>query len=203
MSRFGQGLAISTGLHAGVIALVIFVVAWNPIEKLPRSNPSFAHAIAITLAPPRVQPEPQPQPQVVPNTLKPVPALPAIPTQAVHSELNTPPPVEKPTPISTPSPQTEQQQVDYAQVVSAILEQHKRYPRQAMVAGEEGVVVLSFVINRQGTVLAYSIVSSSGEPSFENEVRRLIHNVQFPPFPSADLDQRKKFQVAIEFKLQG
>ncbi|MGH8401094.1 MAG: TonB family protein [Gammaproteobacteria bacterium] len=202
MSRFGQGLAISTGLHVVLIGLVIFVIAWHPVVHLSESNPAFAHAIAVTLAPPHPQPEIQPVPQITPQTLQPIAAPPAIATQAIHSELSTPPPVTKPPTVSPPQ-QTAQQEASYAQIVSAILQQHKRYPRAAILAGHEGVVVLSFILNREGTVLAYSIVYSSGRPVFDNEVKRLIRSVQFPPFPASDADERKRFQVSIEFRLQG
>ena len=86
-------------------------------------------------------------------------------------------------------------------MVSGILEANKRYPRAALLAGDEGTVVLSFIVNDQGTVLAFSIDRSSGQPVLDAEVRRLIQSVRFPPFPAGDTDTRKHFQVPVVFNL--
>lgn len=84
-----------------------------------------------------------------------------------------------------------------------MLEANKRYPRQALIAGDEGTVVISFILNREGTVLAYRIQQSSGQPMLDEAVRRLIERVHFPPFPQNDASQRKDFSVPIVFTLNS
>jgi TonB family protein len=69
--------------------------------------------------------------------------------------------------------------------------------------GTEGVVTVYFMINKQGTVLGYNIVKSSGSDVLDHEVIRLIHRVRFPPFPKGDNTERKEFTEVIEFKLGG
>jgi len=203
MNRFPQSIAVSTGVHGLAVVLLILVMGHRPAPiPLPMPNDIFAHAIAVTLAPP-----PKPQPVVQPH-LKPTPpephALPqALATQAPQALESTPPPTTQPEPIPPPpatDQTTEPQQATYEQIVSAILERNKRYPRQAVLAGSEGTVLLSFVVNREGTVLAFSIEQSAG-PVFDEEVRRLIHSVRFPPFPAGDRDERKTFQVPVQFTL--
>jgi TonB family protein len=43
-------------------------------------------------------------------------------------------------------------------------EQYNRYPSDAKSHGAEGIVMLSFSVDRNGRVLAHEIVRSSGQP---------------------------------------
>lgn len=204
MNRFPQSVGVSIGLHALVVLLVIGVVNYHPTGMhLPAPDSAFAHAIAVTLAPLR-KPHP-PQPKQPPQPPKPVQQPPTIQSEATEAEVQTPPPDTKPIQPQPPPENAamDEEQASYAQVVSGILEANKRYPRDAMLAGQEGTVVVSFIINNQGMVLAFSIDQSSGQAVFDNEVRRLIHAVHFPPFPAGDRDERKSFQVPIVFNMGG
>ena len=204
MSRFPQSVGVSIGLHALVVLLVIGIVNYHPTGMhLPAPDSAFAHAIAVTLAPLH-KPHP-PRPKQPPQPPKPVQQPPTIQSEATEAEIQTPPPDTKPIQPQPPPDNTEvdEQQASYAQVVSGILEANKRYPRQAMLAGQEGTVVLSFIINNQGTVLAFTIDQTSGQPLLDDEVRRLIQNVRFPPFPAGDREERKSFQVPIVFNIGG
>ncbi|MGA9851756.1 MAG: energy transducer TonB [Gammaproteobacteria bacterium] len=205
MTRFSHSFEISVGIHAAVIGLVILLAYYHPATPLPPSNASLANAIAVTVAPPPLpQSPPQPpQPQPAPPVPQPPPQT--ISTQASQADITTPPPKSVPLP-SPPQPaqtQTTPLEATYAQIVSAILEANKRYPREALMAGDEGTVVISFILNREGTVLAYSIEQSSGQPIFDEAVKRLIQRVHFPPFPRGDLSQRKTFKVPIQFELNS
>lgn len=204
MSRFPQSVGVSIGLHALVVGIVIGLVNYHPTGMhLPAPDSAFAHAIAVTLAPLH-KPHP-PRPKQPPQPPKPVQQPPTIQSEATEAEIQTPPPDTKPIQPQPPPENTDvdEEQASYAQVVSGILDANKRYPRQAVLAGQEGTVVVSFVLNNQGTVLAFSIDQSSGNPVFDDEVRRLIHAVRFPPFPAGDNEQRKSFQVPIAFNLGG
>ncbi|MGH8281472.1 MAG: energy transducer TonB [Gammaproteobacteria bacterium] len=206
MTRFSNSLEISVGIHVAAIGLIILVAYYyHPSMHLPPANASLANAIAVMITPPPQPPSPpQPQePQPTPTPPVPQPPPQAIATQAAQADITTPPPESVPVP-SPPQPaqtQTTPQEAAYAQIVSAILEANKRYPREALMAGDEGTVVISFVLNRDGTVLAFSIEQSSGQPIFDQAVKRLIHRVHFPPFPRKDHSLRKTFKVPIQFKL--
>jgi protein TonB len=204
MHSFRNSLGVSVGLHALVVLLVIAVVSYHPVGiHLPAPDSAFAHAIAVTLAPLH-RPHP-PRPKQPPQPPKPVQQPPTVQSQATEAEIQTPLPDTKPIQPQPPpdNTQADQEQASYAQIVSGILEANKRYPRQAVLTGEEGEVMVSFIINDQGTVLAFSIDKSSGQPVFDDEVRRLIQSVRFPPFPAGDRDTRKSFQVPIEFNLHS
>jgi periplasmic protein TonB len=206
MTRFGQSLGISVGIHITAFLFIAWVAYYHHATPLPPADASLANAIAVNIAPPpRPSSPPQPPRPQNPQPKPPVPQPPpqTISTQASQADVSTPPPKSMPPP---PTPSTTQNQATpleatYAQIVSALLEAHKRYPRQALLAGDEGTVVLTFVLNREGTVLAYRIEQSSGQPIFDEAVKRLIQQIHFPPFPKGDLSQRKTFTVPIQFKL--
>jgi protein TonB len=83
------------------------------------------------------------------------------------------------------------------------LEQFKRYPGDAQTRGEEGVVLLSFSIDRSGHVLAHQIVRSSGFPDLDNEVMSMIERAQpLPPFPPDMTDAKLDLTVPIRFSLR-
>lgn len=209
MQRFSHSLGISVGIHVTAAAMVLFIHNFRPATPLPAASASLADAIAVSIVPPprsTTPPRPRepPPPQVKPPVPQPPPQI--ISTQADQADVTTPPPQTVPAPAPPPQPNANQStpaEASYAQIVSAILQANKRYPRQALMAGNEGTVVISFVLNREGTVLAYSIQQSSGQPVLDEAVRRLIERVHFPPFPTNDTSQRKSFEVPIVFTLTG
>lgn len=208
MFQFSHSLGISVGIHISAILLIILIAYYHPATPLPPSDASLADAIAVNIVPPP-QPQSPPQPPQ-PQKSQPTPPVPQPPPQTIstqdsQADISTPPPKSVPAPASPQPTQTQTTPLEatYAQIVSALLEANKRYPRQAVLAGDQGTVVLSFVLNREGTVLAYQIEQSSGQPVFDEAVKRLIQRIQFPPFPKGDMSQRKTFTVPIQFELEG
>jgi len=83
------------------------------------------------------------------------------------------------------------------------LQQFKRYPGDAQSRGEEGVVMLSFSVDRTGHVLAHRIVRSSGHPDLDAEVMSMIERAQpLPAFPSTMTDTKLDLTVPIRFSLR-
>jgi protein TonB len=81
--------------------------------------------------------------------------------------------------------------------------QYKRYPSGAQARGEEGVVLLSFSVDRAGHVLAHQIVHSSGYPQLDDEAMSMIERAQpLPPFPADMADAKLDLTVPIRFSLQ-
>lgn len=204
LTGFPLGIELSILLH--IVVVLVLIGVWHIHGRgiaLPPVNNPFDHAIAISLTP---TPHPQPKPKVVvPTPPKPVPTPPIVESQAVQQPLQAPPPDLK-TPPQPPQQvqQTEAQaNPDYQSMAEAILDHNKRYPREAVLAGTEGQVVLQFVVNNQGTVLGYTIEKSSGSDALDHEVVRMLHVSRFPPFPTGDNSPRKTLDVTIEFKLGG
>jgi protein TonB len=83
------------------------------------------------------------------------------------------------------------------------LQQYKRYPSDAQSRGEEGVVLLSFSVDRDGHVLAHRIVRSSGHPELDEEVMSMIERAEpLPPFPPTMTDAKLDLTVPIRFSLR-
>jgi protein TonB len=71
--------------------------------------------------------------------------------------------------------------VRWNHLVSARLQQNKRYPSGA-VRGEQGTVAFSFVVNSKGQILSQRIVRSSGHPALDNEALAMLQRAQ--PLPA-------------------
>jgi protein TonB len=83
------------------------------------------------------------------------------------------------------------------------IQRYKRYPPQAQARGEQGTVLLSFILDRNGHVLAHRIAQSSGYADLDNEVMAMIMRAEpLPPFPDSMPQARLDLTVPIRFSLQ-
>ncbi len=83
------------------------------------------------------------------------------------------------------------------------LQRFKRYPASAQSRNEQGVVLLSFSLDRDGRVLAHSIARSSGYTDLDNEVMAMIMRAEpLPPFPASMTQPRIDLTVPIRFSLR-
>ena len=92
---------------------------------------------------------------------------------------------------------------DYYGEVQAWLEKHKRYPRRSKLRSEEGVVMLRFVVNREGIVTLSDIKKSSGHKRLDKEAMGMIERAQ--PLPAMPKDMRQanlEIVVPVRFYLQ-
>lgn len=71
--------------------------------------------------------------------------------------------------------------VRWNHLVSARLQQNKRYPSGA-VRGEQGTVGFSFVVNSNGQILSQRIVRSSGHRALDDEALAMLQRAQ--PLPA-------------------
>lgn len=83
------------------------------------------------------------------------------------------------------------------------LQRYKRYPSAAQSRNEQGVVLLSFSLDRSGHVLEHSIARSSGYVDLDNEVMAMIVRAQpLPAFPDTMPQTRLDLTVPIRFSLR-
>jgi protein TonB len=83
------------------------------------------------------------------------------------------------------------------------LQRYKRYPPEAQGHGAQGVVMLSFSLDRSGHVLAHHIAKSSGYAELDDEVMAMIMRAEpLPPFPESMPQQRLDLTLPIRFSLQ-
>jgi protein TonB len=83
------------------------------------------------------------------------------------------------------------------------LQRFKNYPSGARARNEQGVVMLSFTVGRDGHVLARRIVTGSGHPDLDAEVLTMIDRAQpLPAFPASMAQAQQDFTVPIRFSLR-
>ncbi|EAR23322.1 energy transducer TonB [Nitrococcus mobilis] len=92
---------------------------------------------------------------------------------------------------------------DYAALIRAWLERHKRYPHRAQLRRLEGTALLYFVMNRQGQVLNYRIRQSAGSAILDRAVKAMIERAN--PLPAMPQDMRQarlELVIPVRFSLR-
>jgi protein TonB len=72
---------------------------------------------------------------------------------------------------------------DWANAFSAWVAQHSYYPNEAGILGEQGDVVVEFVVAKDGQVSGLHLVSSSGHPLLDMSVLGMLRGARLPPLP--------------------
>jgi protein TonB len=212
--------ALVAGLYAGAVAFFlnwhdqpqdigdedIVTVELAPIDATPDAMARDTAAAPETMVESKAVPQPQHDkpneelkveqpPDEAPGTI-PIPA--AKPPQQVE-EARPPAPrtaeaVKGGAPHIEPSWQT---------TLVRQLQRAKRYPHEAQSHNEQGVVLLSFSLDRNGHVLAHRIAKSSGYAALDDEVMAMIMRAEpLPPFPASMPQERIDLTVPIRFSLQ-
>jgi protein TonB len=84
------------------------------------------------------------------------------------------------------------------------LQRFKSYPSGARARNEQGVVKLTFTVDRDGHVLSRQIVTGSGYPDLDAEVLTMVERAQpLPAFPASMTQAQQDFTVPIRFSLTG
>ena len=90
--------------------------------------------------------------------------------------------------------------LDYGAVLLAWLERHKEYPHRARQRRQQGVVLLYFVVDRQGNVIEHRIRKSSGFEFLDKAATAMLERAQpLPPIPDTLRGDRLELLVPVEF----
>jgi protein TonB len=157
--------------------------------------------------------EPLPEPQKLPEPEPPVQEKPVV-TQTEPAAVEQVAAMKQPATsgaevsasedVNTTGSGTGEPDRGYLMRVRAVLEQHKQYPLMAQRMHMEGEVRLWFVLNRQGEVLDYRIAEGSGHSMLDEEVQRLIEEIEeFPPVPADFGADTLELVVPVSFHLAG
>lgn len=203
--RWTVAAAIVVSIHLAAIAGYLYL--HQPDEIGDDNTP-----VAVELAP---SDDTVDQPEIAPipeEEQKPVeqPPPPPEPPQAVVAtpEEKPPEPIEEkkpPTPAVPARVKGGAPQVATTWETNLVkhLQQFKRYPGDAQARGEEGVVLLSFSVDRTGHVLTHKIARSSGFPLLDAEVMSMIERAQpLPAFPASMTQETLDLTVPIRFSLR-
>ena len=179
----------------------------------PQTKPEVAEPIEKIEAPAEVTlPLPEPkaaeekseqQPDTQKTDAKPVEQNVPAPrtTAAPRSEQNTAAQPVAPSPGSSAASRAAIAR--WRDLVAARLQQNKRYPANAEAQHEQGVVMLSFSVDRNGRMLSRRIARSSGHSSLDQEVLAMVERAQpLPSFPPAMTQASINLTVPIRFSLR-
>jgi protein TonB len=75
------------------------------------------------------------------------------------------------------------------------------YPRDAMMSGTQGYVVVEFTINLDGGTQDISVVDASPQRTFDQAARRAVARWKFQPLVENGQPVEKRVQRRIDFKL--
>lgn len=75
------------------------------------------------------------------------------------------------------------------------------YPRDAMMAGTQGYVVVEFTINLEGGTQDIAVVDASPQRTFDQAARRAVSRWKFQPLLENGQPVEKRVQRRIDFKL--
>ena len=217
--RWGGAAAIVLGVH--IAAIAFYLVSHHPdqvagddsavtIELAPIENTPDAVERDVTPAPETmIESKALPKPPDTPPPEEKVEQAPPeeTPTIVPEQAKEQPEKVEEPKP---PAPVTAQRAKSAAQPIAASwensvvkhLQRYKRYPSEALSHSEEGIVLLSFSIDRSGHVLDRHIARSSGHPDLDEEVLDMIKRAEpLPAFPASMSQPQLDLTVPIRFSM--
>jgi periplasmic protein TonB len=217
--RWAAAAAIVLGLHAGAVAFMlsrpepaeiggdsdVVTIELAPIDSTPDAVArDVAPAPETMIEAKAVAQAPQEKPKDEMRLEQPDAAPGTVPLPDIKQTQ----PVEQAQP---PAPRTAEQvkggapRIEPSWQTSLVrqLQRAKRYPSEAQRRNEEGIVLLSFSLDRGGRVLAHHIAKSSGYPSLDDEVMAMIMRAEpLPAFPASMPQERLDLTVPIRFSLK-
>jgi periplasmic protein TonB len=219
--RWGAAAAVVLGIHVGAVAFYLFwhqpeveigddvpvvTVELAPIKSTPDAEVRDVAPAPETMIESKAVPQPQDKPQQ--ETMVEPPPPDNTPTAIPEPAPKPPEKVEEARP---PAPMTAQRvkggathiEPSWEATLVKRLQHYKRYPSAAQSHNEQGVVMLSFSLDRNGHVLAHSIARSSGYRELDEEVMAMIMRAEpLPPFPASMQQTRIDLTVPIRFSLR-
>ncbi len=147
------------------------------VLKQPKSKPPRPEPVRPREPSPKpTEPSPAPNPTVKLVAAKPRPAAPAFAQERQH----------------------------YLAALAANINRKKYYPLGSRRRGEEGTVVVSFVVQRNGELTDLAVVESSGSRRLDAAALKTLQRVTpFRPIPDTLQRDRWPITVPIAFRLKG
>lgn len=198
------------------------------LVELPPASASEAMSEPTPASQPEYVPPQQALPFEVPTVRAPLPddavilppepkrpAMPSVPTPKISSApvaISAPARAEAPStaaPNAAPnasagnSPKAKKERANYYAMVSAHLNQRKKYPTEARKAREQGVVKVRFTVDRSGNISNVSITGSSGHAILDQATLALMQRVAPLPAMPASMERDKvTISLPIDYSLR-
>jgi protein TonB len=91
----------------------------------------------------------------------------------------------------------------YIAMIQKQLNRYKKYPSVAKAKRQEGVSMIGFKVNRQGTISDIRLIRSSGFQELDEETLALLRRISsFPPLPPEVERERLDLIVPVKFSLR-
>ena len=218
--RWAVAAAVVVGIHAG--AITYYLARHEPVEIGDDADIVTVELAPIDSTPDAVERDVAPAPETMieskplpqPQEEKPREELkveqPPDETPAIVPLPDAKPP-EKVEEARPPAPVTAEKvkggaphiEPSWQSSLVRQLQRYKRYPSEAQSRNEQGVVLLSFSLDRTGHVLAHRVARSSGFADLDNEVMAMIMRAEpLPAFPASMPQPRIDLTVPIRFSLR-
>ncbi|WP_323799789.1 energy transducer TonB [Parasphingorhabdus sp.] len=198
------------------------------LVELPPAIASEAMSEPVPASQPEYIPPQQAVPFEVPTVRAPLPdAAILLPPESKRApSLATPSAQASPTPVAAPSParpalaptaaasavssnsagnspKAKKEQANYYAMVSAHLNQRKKYPTEARKAREQGVVKVRFTVDRTGNISNVSITGSSGHAILDQATLALMQRVApLPAMPASMAQDKVTISLPIDYSLR-
>ena len=161
---------------------------------LPRERPPERLATAIPPAPAKLtahRPDaPPPQPQAAPAT--PTTPAPALAMIAPHA----------PTAPTLTTGEREALAGQYAERLHTLIAEHRIYPPQSLLHGEQGTVTLRIVVAGNGQLLDVRPAAAAPSRLVSASLAAVQAAAPLPPLPVALGAARQTFEVAVVYKIE-
>ncbi|MGE5624148.1 MAG: energy transducer TonB [Bacillota bacterium] len=186
-----------------LIALgVAGILIWEQLHPAPPPPPIQNATVEI---PPNPPPPPPPPPRNIPTPQPPQPQplseVPPIPTpiptpNAVPVQPPQPPPIPVQRPVNPDTIMNE-----FVASMRAAIDAAKVYPKEAILAGETGIVTVSFdYVN--GVVSNIHVDKGSGSRAIDRSAMNAVQKAVMPPKP-AELAGTSHFVIQVNYTLGG
>ena len=172
----------------------------EPVEELPLPKIAEAEKPEISVPKP-VKPKPKPpKPKPKPVEKKPEPPKEEPSEQKPSDTQPTKAPTEKSAqPAPGPSPAQMAATASWQGTLLAHLGKYKKYPASAQSRGKEGLNRLRFVVDAEGNVLSFELVSKSGNAALDRATLEMIRRAQPLPKPPADMLVNGSIEIVAPF----
>ena len=91
----------------------------------------------------------------------------------------------------------------YKARLKAAIEAHKRYPRRARRLGQQGQIIVRFVVDHNGVINAVEVVQSSGFKRLDQAAIETIRSISGQlPFPEEIPRKHWTFRIPITYRLR-
>ena len=194
-----------------------------PTDAPPAAPQEIMPQVPPPLPPVETRPEPQPQPRpvrpaakVAPRSsfgtlsnpmdlsLGPAPPRPAARGSVASRSLDLSPAREQTGPArSDPYAQIRaaNASADWNRGLLSYWLQHRYYPEQAAMNGEQGAVTIQLTVNRSGRVENVEVLSRSGSQWLDMAALATWRNAKLPPFTNEMREDRITFPIPIQYFL--